>query len=244
MLQKPLLITLILLISLNLFGINHDIYSEGKSSSHTLATFLSSGNEKLGKELTYEFANIYIEEAKKEGINWDVAFVQMCLETGFLKFGGLVEYGQNNFCGLGSFNSKKGASFPTIREGVRAHIQHLKAYSTTDDLIQELIDPRFHLVQRGSAKNVYDLAGRWAEDPKYGVKLYSLLKRVDRLGSGDLILRADVPADTETTVETVELVVEPVELVVEPIEPVKDPVEPVVMVVEESSPLVGDGWNR
>lgn len=256
MLRKSLWILLLVVVHTTLFGVNHNIYSEGKSSSHTLAKFLAHGNKKLGKELTYEFADIYIDEAKKEGINWDVAFVQMCLETGFLKFGGLVEDGQNNFCGLGSFDSKKGASFPTIREGVRAHIQHLKAYSTTDDLKGTLIDPRFHLVQRGSAKNVYDLAGRWAEDPKYGVKLYSLLKRVDRLNSGDVVLRAEISAGYEpvknvdiTEVEIVEPVVmviekDKVEVVEVETKPAEDSVYTSEHTSEEESPLIGDGWNR
>ncbi|MCK4504561.1 MAG: glucosaminidase domain-containing protein [Candidatus Aegiribacteria sp.] len=35
-------------------------------------------------------AALYIEECAFEGVNSDVAFVQMCLETGFLSFQGLV----------------------------------------------------------------------------------------------------------------------------------------------------------
>ena len=37
----------------------------------------------------------------RKGSNSDVAFAQMCLETGFLRFGGLVTMDMNNFCGLG-----------------------------------------------------------------------------------------------------------------------------------------------
>lgn len=185
-----------------LFADNTVIYGPGNSSKDTLSNFLQYGNNKLGKELRDEFAQIYIEESKAEGINWDVAFVQMCLETGFLKYGGLVESGQNNFCGLGSFDSKKGASFPTIREGVRAHIQHLKAYGTEEELNGELIDPRFHLVKRGSALNVMDLAGRWAEDPKYGIKLKSLLKRMIYLDYKRSIILASVEAEKENEVSS------------------------------------------
>ncbi len=186
------LLAIIVSISLNLFAENTQIYTTGSSSIESLSNFLAYGNNSLGKELTDEFAKIYIEESKAEGINWDVAFIQMCLETGFLKYGGLVEPGQNNFCGLGSFDSKQGASFPTIREGVRAHVQHLKAYATADELNGELIDPRFHLVTRGSATDVMALAGRWAEDPKYGIKLTSLLKRMNYLEYKQSVLLASV----------------------------------------------------
>ncbi|MGL1890437.1 MAG: glucosaminidase domain-containing protein [Spirochaetaceae bacterium] len=204
--KRLLIINLLLLFANSLFGINDKIYSIGSSSPETLALFLSSGNEELGDELTIEFATVYIEEAKKEGINWDVAFVQMCLETGFLSYGGLVVNTQNNFCGLGSFDGKQGASFSTIPEGVRAHIQHLKAYSTTDSLNGALIDPRFNLVKRGIAISVHDLAGRWATDPAYGKKLFALLKRVEFLGLEDKILLAEVPIGGIVRVKPTEII--------------------------------------
>lgn len=194
--NKIILICLFTCIISNINAVNTIIFSEGISSSEALSGFLKSGNSKLGDELTLEFAEVYIEESKFEGINWDIAFVQMCLETGYLKYGGLVEPGQNNFCGLGSYESKKGASFNTIREGVRAHIQHLKAYATESELNGELIDPRFHLVTRGSAKSVLELAGRWAEDPRYGFKIISMLKRMLHFQHSDSILLVN-NVDTE-----------------------------------------------
>ncbi len=193
MVKRLILIHFLLLLVNNVFGINDKIFSTGNCSVETLSNFLSYGNRELGKELTMEFAQIYYEEAKKEGINWDIAFVQMCLETGFLTYGTLVEGSQNNFCGLGSYDGKEGARFSTIREGVRAHVQHLKAYATEEELIGVLIDPRFHLVARGSATDVNQLAGKWAEDPNYGLKLTSLLTRINILNSEDVILRAEIP---------------------------------------------------
>ncbi|KAL0266212.1 UNVERIFIED_CONTAM: hypothetical protein PYX00_011930 [Menopon gallinae] len=75
----------------------------------------------------------------------------MILETGYLKYRGQVARHQNNFGGLGALDSgEKGASFASLEEGVRAHIQHLKAYACNQPLSQELVDPRFYLVKRGS----------------------------------------------------------------------------------------------
>ena len=158
------------------------IYSKGVFPPEKLAEYLKQNNPKLPKQETYSIALMYIEEAKKEGINHDIAFSQMCLETGFLKFGGDVDPGQNNFCGLGvTGGGVKGLSFDDKRSGIRAHIQHLKAYASTDNLNQKLVDQRFHYVKRGIAKNVNELAGKWAMDKHYGSKITNIISRIENL---------------------------------------------------------------
>jgi len=122
---------------------------------------------------------IYIEEANYEGVNHDIAFSQMCLETGYLKYGGDVKRHQFNFCGLGaSGNAEPGLYFNNIRDGVRAHIQHLKAYASTESLQKDKIDTRFDFIKRGSAVHYKDLTGKWAADPHYGGKIQSILGRI------------------------------------------------------------------
>ncbi len=81
----------------------------------------------------------------------DLAFCQSCLETGNFTFkGSAVTLDQNNFCGLGvTSNGMKGNSFATPQLGIRAQIQHLKAYANKEPLRQTQIDPRFHYVTRG-----------------------------------------------------------------------------------------------
>jgi hypothetical protein len=114
-----------------------------------------------------------------EGVNADVAFAQMCLETGYLKFGGTVTPDQNNFCGLGTISADvPGERFETMREGIRAHIQHLKAYGSTLDLVNPCIDNRFKYVTRGIAPKIFELTGRWAADPEYGNILKGILERL------------------------------------------------------------------
>jgi hypothetical protein len=110
-----------------------------------------------------EYGAFFIEEGNAEGVRGDIAFCQSCHETGFFKFGGDVFASQNNFCGLGAVGGgAKGASFATPRDGIRAQIQHLKAYACKEPLKQACIDPRFSLVTRGIAPNWEDLNGRWA----------------------------------------------------------------------------------
>jgi hypothetical protein len=103
----------------------------------------------------------------------------MCLETGFLRYGGLVTPDMNNFCGLGSTGpGQPGEYFPSPRIGIRAHIQHLKAYATDAPLRQDLVDPRYFYVRYGSAPTLDGLAGSWATDRDYSKKIRSILERL------------------------------------------------------------------
>lgn len=153
------------------------IMGSGVMSSGELVSFFMENNPDADELKVSRLASLYIEEAAAEGVNSDVAFVQMCLETGFLRFGGLVSPEQNNFCGLGATGPGfPGLFFPDERTGVRAHVQHLKAYASEEPLAGELVDPRFHYVSpRGRAPDIHGLAGTWAADTRYGTKLADLL---------------------------------------------------------------------
>lgn len=129
-------------------------------------------------------AQIFLDEGRKEGIRGDIAFAQSLRETGYFRFGNMVLAEQNNFAGLGATNATpkgKGAWFATPEEGVRAQIQHLKAYANSSSLRNPLVDPRFHLVKRGSAPYWEDLNGRWAVPGKtYGqdiLKMYNKIRQ-------------------------------------------------------------------
>jgi hypothetical protein len=155
------------------------LMGEGLVSPHVLTAFLISANPEAEKSFVEDLTTSYVEEGAAEGINHDAAFAQMCLETGYLRFGGLVKPEMNNFCGLGSIGpGQPGEQFLTPRIGVRAHIQHLKAYATTEPLNQELVDPRYKWVRYGSSPEIKGLAGTWAADPKYAEKIDSILTRL------------------------------------------------------------------
>ncbi len=158
----------------------------GKSNitTTTFADFLKSNNKNIDQLYIQTLADLYVEEAKIEGVNPEIAFTQMCLETGFLRFDGTVNKHQNNFCGLGvTGNGVKGLEFKNVRQGVRAHIQHLKAYASTKDLNTKLVDGRFKYVKRGSATYLTGLTGKWATDSKYDKKIRSLLGRLYRFSN-------------------------------------------------------------
>lgn len=149
----------------------------GNATEEQLKTFLEQHNP----ESLQQFPNLpklYIEQATEEGINHDIAFCQMCLETNYLRFGGLIKAEQNNFCSLGAAETSIfGAAFADVETGIKAHIQHLKAYGSTDMIKNApVVDPRFDLVPRGVASSIYDLGRRWNPDPEYGNKIMAILR--------------------------------------------------------------------
>lgn len=146
-----------------------------------------------------EFCQIFYEEAIAENIRPEVAFCQTMKETGFLQFGHDVKPDQCNFAGLGATgNGVAGNSFASVREGIRAQIQHLKAYATTDNLINACVDGRFNYVKRGSAPYVEWLGKKenptgdgWATGANYGTDIVARMKALLNtqyvlLGSGEM----------------------------------------------------------
>jgi hypothetical protein len=155
------------------------ILGRGRTDAESLARFLERFNQETDRKFIRELAGLYVEEAAVEGVNHDMAFAQMCLETGFLRFGGLVSAEMNNFCGLGAIGpGQEGEVFPDPRTGVRAHIQHLKGYATDLPLNGELVDPRYRWIRKGSSPHIRGLAGTWAADKSYGDKINRILERI------------------------------------------------------------------
>ena len=129
------------------------------STGHTYPTIYAS----KGAATINDFCQIVLEEANAEGVKAEILFAQAMHETGWLQFGGSVKAEQCNFGGIGAVNATAGgASFGDVRSGLRAQVQHLKAYASKEPLNNLCIDPRFEKVERGVAPCVEDLNGRWA----------------------------------------------------------------------------------
>ncbi len=131
---------------------------------------------KYGAANITSFCTILLEEANAEGVRAEVVFAQAMHETGWLQFGGDVSADQCNFAGIGATGGVSGNSFNTygsnsVRMGLRAQVQHLKAYASTASLNNACVDPRFNYVQRGCATTVEALGGKWATGSGYGQAL-------------------------------------------------------------------------
>ncbi|MGM9566048.1 N-acetylmuramoyl-L-alanine amidase [Evtepia sp.] len=177
------------------FGVNDtpktEIMGEAHATAQQMALFCRSKNAepKLTSCTLEQLAEIFLEEGKAEGVRGDVAFAQSLHETGYFKFGGIVLPSQNNYAGIGALNGNatgQAATFPDPRTGVRAQIQHLKAYASTEPLVNTCVDPRFSLVTRGSAPYVEWLGA--ADNPNgkgwavpgsgYGANVVKLLGQI------------------------------------------------------------------
>ncbi|MDO4535888.1 MAG: SH3 domain-containing protein [Clostridium perfringens] len=122
-----------------------------------------------------EFVDLAYEEAAIEGVRGDIVIAQAIWETGYFQYGGIVDANDNNYAGIGATGAAGvKEKFDTPRLGLRAQIQHLKAYASTESLVLDLIDPRFKYVTRGSAPSVEELSGKWAV-PGYSTSSYSSL---------------------------------------------------------------------
>lgn len=132
----------------------------------------------------------FLEEGSLEGVTGDIAFVQSVIETGSFRFGGVVSPAANNFAGIGATDSGGApAAFRDARTGVRAQIQHLRAYAdpyavscSMPPLSQPCVDPRFHLVLPKGRARAWNLlgSGNWATAPGYGTSIVSLYQQALR----------------------------------------------------------------
>ncbi|MBN3396092.1 N-acetylmuramoyl-L-alanine amidase [Clostridium botulinum] len=147
--------------------------------------YFKTRNSEKSDQATKEFISIVWQEANLEGIRADVVFIQVMKETNFLKFTGDVKECQNNFAGIGATGGGvPGAYFKDTRTGVRAVVQHLKAYCSTEGLKNPCVDPRFTYVQRGISPYVewlgigenpnYPDKG-WAADNNYGKSIVEMM---------------------------------------------------------------------
>ena len=141
-----------------------------------------------GAQTIRDFASVVYDEAVAEGVSPELVFVQAMKETGWLRFGGDVSVNQYNFSGIGAVGGgAKGATFPDVRTGIRAQVQHLRAYAdnsvTTASLANTVVDPRFTYVRKGAAPVVEYLGIQenpnhtgWAAAKNYGYDLVSMMK--------------------------------------------------------------------
>ncbi len=178
------------------------------ATADQMKAYLKAKNPKVAQSVL-DMVPLYLSEGAAEGVRGDIAFAQSCLETGNFGFAGSsVTLDQNNFCGMGvTANGMKGNSFSTAQLGIRAQVQHLKAYASTEPLKNECIDPRFKYVARGCAEVVEWLGQQenpqgkgWATGAGYGEKIIAILKAILATAGGAVPLSTATPFKVRVTV--------------------------------------------
>jgi len=129
-------------------------------------------------------AQLFIDEGAAEGVTGDVAFIQGIVETAWYRFSGSVPAWMNNFAGIGATDTNPNpATFPDAPTGVRAQIQHLRAYAdpsatacAVPPLHNPCVDPRFDLVSpKGKAPAWNQMGnGNWATASTYATSILTL----------------------------------------------------------------------
>ena len=179
------------------------IASNPVATAEQMIAYVKAKNPNVAQSVI-DMIPLYLSEGTVEGIAGDIAFAQSCVETGNFAFPQTtckVSLDQNNFAMMGVTTAEsKGESFESPQIGIRAQIQHLKAYANSDALVGECVDPRFKYVVRGVAPYVEWLGmkenpqGRgWASSAGYGRKILDVLKAVRET-------QVELPAKDELTV--------------------------------------------
>jgi Mannosyl-glycoprotein endo-beta-N-acetylglucosaminidase len=130
----------------------------------------------------------FVWEGNVENVRGDIAFAQSIVETGWFRYGGQVQCGQNNYAGIGATDGgPAGATFPDADTGVRAQIQHLRAYAdpsatscTQPPLHTPCVDPRFDMVSPKGKAPVWNQMGNgnWATSSAYASNVLNLYNRM------------------------------------------------------------------
>lgn len=170
---------------------NISIYGEADATKKQAVALIKQNNPKVRLACSVEeLVELYWQEAEREGVRPDLALSQSLVETGTYAYGGDVQHNQNNFCGLGTTGGGvKGATFKTPELGVRAHIQHLLAYTQKKRPQTKIVDPRYELahnirLERGTVDTWYGLNGTWAMGSLYCEKIMATYQKMLAMPGG------------------------------------------------------------
>ena len=167
------------------------IYGEAEVTKKQAVAYIKQTNPKVRLACSVEeLVDFYWQEAEREEVRPDLALAQSLVETGTYAYGGDVHHNQNNFCGLGTTGGGvKGATFKTPELGVRAHIQHLLAYTQKKRPQTKIVDPRYELahnirMERGMVDTWYGLNGTWATGSMYCEKIMATYQKMLAMPGG------------------------------------------------------------
>lgn len=162
---------------------NRDFQARNPSATDTLIGYWDRSSAEVKYLDTYaknarltvtkeKLVQLYNKWGQIFGIRADMALAQAIKETGHFAYGGIVQWTDNNFCGLGATGSAAPAQFKTAELGVIAHYAHLACYAFPTDLAiaqcSKTYDPRhdhtiYHRLNPNSGKTIWSqLNGVWA----------------------------------------------------------------------------------
>lgn len=170
--------------------------------SSTLAQCTQWAKSKKATDLFMELVPKLYSIAEREGVDSTLVVVQCAKETGYCKFGGVLDASFKNPCGLkvsqgGDCKDPNAHKrFNTWEEGILAQVQHLALYAGKSGYpLANPVDPRHFSYLHGKCKTVVSLSNNWA-GATYGQDLVKMMN--------DVINTKAVDTEVETLKATIE----------------------------------------
>ena len=181
---------------LNYLGIK---YNENPSNpdqgtpiiSEPTATILQMQEWARGKNAHQKFidlAPVFYNISVQAGVNPVVTYCQSAKETGYFRFGGVLDITFNNPCGMkttsGGNDKDPNAHqrFKSWEEGIKAQVDHLALYAGAPGYPKtDTPDPRHFNFIKGTAPTVEELGGKWAPSQSYGTDIVKMMKELESI---------------------------------------------------------------
>ena len=164
---------------------NIAIYGEAIASKAQAVAYILAANPAVKLACPVEeLVELYWQEAKRENVRPDLAWRNRWLKPVLTVMAVMCCIIRTISCGLGTIGGGvRGASFATPQLGVRAHIQHLLAYTQTKRPSTDIVDPRYDLahnirLERGVVNTWYGLNGTWAMGSLYCEKIMATYQKI------------------------------------------------------------------
>ncbi|SUO99589.1 Sporulation-specific N-acetylmuramoyl-L-alanine amidase [Tissierella praeacuta] len=141
---------------------------------------------KGANQLFIDLAPLFYDISLKAGVNPLVTYCQSAKETGYMKFGGVLNASFNNPCGMkvssggGDKDPNAHKRFTSWKEGIQAQVDHLALYAGASGYPKTgTPDPRHFSFIKGTAPTVESLGGKWAPSTSYGTEIVKMIKEVE-----------------------------------------------------------------
>lgn len=158
------------------------------SATATIEQMKAWAKNKNAHQKFIELAPLFYEISEKAGVNPIIAYTQSAKETGYFKFGGVLDITFNNPCGMkvsvggGDYDPNAHKRFEDWAEGIQAQVDHLALYGGAPSYPKtDTLDPRHFSYLKGSAKTVEDLGGKWAPSLIYGTDIVKMMREVESI---------------------------------------------------------------
>lgn len=155
---------------------------KGKATT-TVKDMQSWAKSKNADSLFIELAQTFYDVSIKYGIDPAVTYAQSAKETGYMRFGGVLDKSYCNPCGLkttaggGDKDKLAHKKFASWEQGITAQVQHLGLYAGEIYKQDDVVDPRHFPEIRGTAPTVEKLGSKWAPSATYGLEIVTLMKQ-------------------------------------------------------------------